>query len=181
MSRIEDSVINQIKMRAIRGENKYNTTMERDDLNLAEWLQHLQEELLDAAVYVEKLKEETKNSLRLQDWQEEIIAKSKEDDTMYFMPCNGHAKQQEEDECDGELGSHPLCCTDYCPCKEEEIEKRMNIIGQNGNTGEHYTLNINEATVTVATPHVTPCGWDNTLNNIEVNYEVQEKEREENN
>ena len=32
--------------------------MERDDLSLQEWLQHLQDELLDAAVYVEKLKEE---------------------------------------------------------------------------------------------------------------------------
>jgi hypothetical protein len=30
--------------------------MERDDLNFLDWLTHLQEELLDAAVYVEKLK-----------------------------------------------------------------------------------------------------------------------------
>jgi len=32
--------------------------MERNDLTLLEWLQHLQEELMDAAVYVEKLKSE---------------------------------------------------------------------------------------------------------------------------
>ena len=32
--------------------------LERKDLNLLEWLQHLQEELMDAACYVEKLKEE---------------------------------------------------------------------------------------------------------------------------
>jgi hypothetical protein len=30
--------------------------MEREDLNFLDWLTHLQEELLDAAVYVEKLK-----------------------------------------------------------------------------------------------------------------------------
>jgi hypothetical protein len=32
--------------------------MERDDLSPLQWLQHLQEELMDAAVYVEKLKGE---------------------------------------------------------------------------------------------------------------------------
>lgn len=32
---------------------KYGVTTERDDLDLVEWLRHLQEELLDAAVYVE--------------------------------------------------------------------------------------------------------------------------------
>jgi hypothetical protein len=31
--------------------------MERDDLNKEEWLIHLQEELLDGAVYIEKLLE----------------------------------------------------------------------------------------------------------------------------
>lgn len=37
---------------------KYGTTTERDDIDLAGWLQHLQEELLDAAVYVERIKRE---------------------------------------------------------------------------------------------------------------------------
>lgn len=31
---------------------KYGVTTERDDLDLVAWLRHLQEELLDAAVYV---------------------------------------------------------------------------------------------------------------------------------
>jgi len=30
--------------------------MERQDLNKADWLNHLQEELLDAIIYIEKLK-----------------------------------------------------------------------------------------------------------------------------
>ena len=29
--------------------------MEREDLNIQDWLTHLQEELMDAAVYVERL------------------------------------------------------------------------------------------------------------------------------
>jgi hypothetical protein len=38
------------------GHAKYGVTTERTDISLAGWLQHLQEELLDAAVYVERLK-----------------------------------------------------------------------------------------------------------------------------
>jgi hypothetical protein len=38
------------------GIKKYGTTMERDDLSYAEWLTHLQEEMLDAAIYCERLK-----------------------------------------------------------------------------------------------------------------------------
>ena len=36
------------------------SVMERTDLTYEEWLQHLQEELLDACVYLEKLMELTK-------------------------------------------------------------------------------------------------------------------------
>lgn len=55
MSKIEEQVINKLRSRAAVGKQKYGTTMERNDLTNAEWLKHLQEELLDAAVYVEKL------------------------------------------------------------------------------------------------------------------------------
>ena len=46
--------------RSEAGFRKYGTTTDRKDLGLLEWLQHLQEELLDAAVYVERLKEEVR-------------------------------------------------------------------------------------------------------------------------
>ena len=58
MSKIEEQVIEQIRKRAKVGEGKYGATLERKDLNLFEWLHHLQEEIMDAACYVEKLKEE---------------------------------------------------------------------------------------------------------------------------
>ena len=61
MSEIEERVIIKIRERAEVGEKKYNTTMERTDLTYEEWLQHLQEELLDACVYLEKLMELTKH------------------------------------------------------------------------------------------------------------------------
>jgi|TARA_R100000900_G_scaffold145669_1_gene132163 hypothetical protein len=57
MSKIEDKVITMIQERAMKGEMKYGTTMERGDLTIQEWLTHLQEELLDGAVYIQKLKE----------------------------------------------------------------------------------------------------------------------------
>lgn len=52
------SVIDKFKQRSEVGQKKYGTSLERDDLNLLEWLNHLQEELMDATLYVEKLKQE---------------------------------------------------------------------------------------------------------------------------
>jgi hypothetical protein len=53
---IVESVIEQLKQRSETGINKYNTTLDRTDLSRLEWLQHLQEELFDASLYIEKLK-----------------------------------------------------------------------------------------------------------------------------
>jgi len=62
----KDSYVQLVKAkfeaRSQRGIEKYNTTLEREDLNLQEWLNHLQEELMDATLYVERLKAELKNS-----------------------------------------------------------------------------------------------------------------------
>ena len=56
----KDSYVEIVKAkfeaRSQRGIEKYNTTLEREDLNLQEWLNHLQEELMDATLYIEKLK-----------------------------------------------------------------------------------------------------------------------------
>tara|TARA_B100000886_G_C20280950_1_gene431148 strand:- start:35 stop:217 length:183 start_codon:yes stop_codon:yes gene_type:complete len=55
MSKIEDEVCRKIKARSDVGKKKYGVTMEEEVLSIQEWLKHLQEELMDAAVYVEKL------------------------------------------------------------------------------------------------------------------------------
>lgn len=55
MSRIEDAVINKIKTRTELGEKKYQTNMERTDLSKLQWMIHLQEEFMDACIYMQKL------------------------------------------------------------------------------------------------------------------------------
>ena len=55
MSSIEEKVIAEIRQRAKKGEVKYGTTMDRDDLSFVEWVQHLKEELMDAVVYAQKI------------------------------------------------------------------------------------------------------------------------------
>jgi len=54
---IVKSVVNSYKERSRVGIEKYNKTMDRNDLSTYEWLQHLQEELMDATLYIEKLKQ----------------------------------------------------------------------------------------------------------------------------
>ena len=61
MDSIVRKVIDSFKKRSERGLEKYGTTLDRNDLTHLEWLQHLQEELMDATLYIEKLKDEEKN------------------------------------------------------------------------------------------------------------------------
>lgn len=60
---IVESVINKYKDRANIGFTKYGTNLDRTDLNTKEWAEHLQQELMDAVLYLEKFKEGIKNSL----------------------------------------------------------------------------------------------------------------------
>ena len=55
MSRIEDKVCEKIQSRADKGFEKYGVTVERDDLKFIDWMIHLQEELMDATVYIERI------------------------------------------------------------------------------------------------------------------------------
>jgi len=55
MSRIEDQVCAKIQKRAEFGLKKYGTTMEREDFTTLDWMEYLQEELMDALVYLERL------------------------------------------------------------------------------------------------------------------------------
>ena len=51
-------VKSKFEERSQLGIKKYNTTLERKDLDLQAWLNHLQEELMDATLYIERLKNE---------------------------------------------------------------------------------------------------------------------------
>jgi hypothetical protein len=46
--------------RSETGIKKYGRTLDRDDLSFLDWLTHLQEELMDATLYIEKLKADVK-------------------------------------------------------------------------------------------------------------------------
>ena len=60
MDKNVEKVITQLRDREEEGLQKYGVNTEREDLSTLEWLQHLQEELMDASVYIEKLKNEIK-------------------------------------------------------------------------------------------------------------------------
>ena len=62
MDRNVEKVITQLRDREEEGLRKYGVNTERTDLTTLQWLQHLQEELMDASVYIEKLKNEMKKT-----------------------------------------------------------------------------------------------------------------------
>ena len=62
MDKNVENVITQLRSREEEGMIKYGVNTERKDLSTLEWLQHLQEELMDASVYIEKLKNEMKET-----------------------------------------------------------------------------------------------------------------------
>ena len=55
------TVIDKFHQRSQVGINKYGTMLNRKDLTTLEWLNHLQEELMDATLYIERLKQELSN------------------------------------------------------------------------------------------------------------------------
>ena len=52
---IVESVIKKYNKRSQTGIKKYNTTMDREDLSVLDWLRHAQEEAMDLSIYLEKL------------------------------------------------------------------------------------------------------------------------------
>jgi len=56
---MQDEVVNAVRQklaeRPALGIAKYGTTMARTDLSRLDWLRHAQEELMDGAIYLERL------------------------------------------------------------------------------------------------------------------------------
>lgn len=59
---ILESVLQKYCARAHTGYGKYRKTLDRKDLSFFEWCSHLQEELMDATLYLEKLQSEMKEN-----------------------------------------------------------------------------------------------------------------------
>ena len=55
--KIIERVINKIKSRSDVGYRKYGVTLKDDEQSLDTWLNHIQEELMDAVNYIEKARE----------------------------------------------------------------------------------------------------------------------------
>jgi hypothetical protein len=56
--KIVEQVVNKFKERSQRGITKYGSTLERNDLDVVDWMNHLQEELMDAILYLERMKKD---------------------------------------------------------------------------------------------------------------------------
>lgn len=56
MDPVVQTVIDKFKQRSELGQKKYNTTLENNTAPFLDWVNHMQEELMDAILYLEKMK-----------------------------------------------------------------------------------------------------------------------------
>ena len=89
MDKNVEKVITQLRDREEEGLRKYGVNTERVDLTPLQWLQHLQEELMDASVYIEKLKNEMKETQKKDFHNSEI---------QYHGKTKNYKKQQPEND-----------------------------------------------------------------------------------
>jgi histidinol dehydrogenase len=93
MDKNVENVVKQLRDREEESLRKYGVSTERTDLTTLQWLQHLQEELMDASVYIEKLKNEMKEI------QDEMSGKSwgpEDFDSIQYHGKTKNYKQQKE-------------------------------------------------------------------------------------
>ena len=53
---IVEAIVQKFQQRSDVGQKKYGVTLDRKDLSTFDWIQHTQEELMDAILYLERLK-----------------------------------------------------------------------------------------------------------------------------
>jgi hypothetical protein len=53
---VVQAVINKFLERSALGKIKYGVTLDRTDLSTLDWINHTQEELMDAILYLQKLR-----------------------------------------------------------------------------------------------------------------------------
>jgi hypothetical protein len=77
-----DSIVESVRQdlldRSEVGIKKYNTTLDRDDLEITDWITHAYQELLDGALYLKKLNQDVEGMV---EWtcklEQELILKNK--------------------------------------------------------------------------------------------------------
>ena len=59
---MKDSIVEEVRQdlldRSEVGIKKYNTTLDREDLDLVDWMEHTRQELLDGALYLTRAKKD---------------------------------------------------------------------------------------------------------------------------
>ena len=101
MDKNVEKVITQLRDREEEGLRKYGVNTERKDLSALEWLQHLQEELMDASVYIEKLKNEMKETqaeMSGMKWKREDNIHRTLDDIQYHGKTKNYKQEQPEND-----------------------------------------------------------------------------------
>jgi len=86
---IVESVISKYQKRSAEGMIKYGVTMMRDDLSTIDWLNHLQEELMDATLYLERLR------VKLESIE---VSKNDEEDLHFKLSEQGYFEQLNEED-----------------------------------------------------------------------------------
>lgn len=61
---VVERVVDKFVSRSDIGYKKYGVTLNDDKSNIFQWINHLQEELMDAVLYLQKLKEESTDELQ---------------------------------------------------------------------------------------------------------------------
>ena len=61
---VVERVVDKFVSRSDVGYKKYGVTLEEDKSNIFQWINHLQEELMDAVLYLQKLKEESTEEMQ---------------------------------------------------------------------------------------------------------------------
>ena len=76
---VVERVVDKFVSRSDVGYEKYGVTLDEDKSNIFQWINHLQEELMDAVLYLQKLKEESTDEL-----QQTLINSFNEEDAAYL-------------------------------------------------------------------------------------------------
>ena len=61
---VVERIVDKFVSRSDVGFAKYGITLENDKSNIFQWINHLQEELMDAVLYLQKLKETTTEEMQ---------------------------------------------------------------------------------------------------------------------
>lgn len=77
--KVEDPIVLKVMAkyyeRSQAGIEKYGKTLDRDDLELTDWLTHAQEEAMDLSLYIERIKQEIESMKKeLNDIKKEIVS-----------------------------------------------------------------------------------------------------------